>query len=279
MSQQFYTPVGSPGSFAHPSTIPAGGAPAQHGGMGAPQHANANGYFGADLLAGNEQLVGTASNVAGQFLNDKFKAVTPGASTFLRSLKYYFTVNNRFVLNKIKTILLPFTKRRWAREPSEDHGKYATPAQDENAPDLYIPLMAFVTFVLMTGFIKGTAGKFSPDVLQSVMSSCACTDLLLMGLMYAVFFFMQASVPTLDLLAYTGYKYLPLCVTALLTLGLGDAGYYLGNVYCAGALGFFSLKSFAQAVKGGVDQQQRSFLVLACAALQPLSMWYLGRGW
>lgn len=35
-------------------------------------------------------------------------------------------------------------------------GKYAPPRDDMNAPDLYIPLMSFITFVLVTGLLKGT---------------------------------------------------------------------------------------------------------------------------
>lgn len=34
--------------------------------------------------------------------------------------------------------------------------KYEPPRDCMNAPDLYIPLMAFITFVLVTGLLKGT---------------------------------------------------------------------------------------------------------------------------
>lgn len=36
------------------------------------------------------------------------------------------------------------------------HAKFEPPTGDMNAPDLYIPLMAFVTYVLVTGLLKGT---------------------------------------------------------------------------------------------------------------------------
>lgn len=45
----------------------------------------------------------------------------------------------------------------------------AAPVSDDNAPDLYIPSMAFITYVLMTGLWKGMLSAFHPDVL--VMSS------------------------------------------------------------------------------------------------------------
>lgn len=37
--------------------------------------------------------------------------------------------------------------------------QYATPSNDVNAPDLYIPLMSFVTYILVAGFVKGSLGE------------------------------------------------------------------------------------------------------------------------
>lgn len=45
---------------------------------------------------------------------------------------------------------------------------YQTPMLDENAPDLYIPLMAFITYILVTGYAKGTKNSFTPEVLVEV---------------------------------------------------------------------------------------------------------------
>mmetsp|Transcript_27577 Transcript_27577/g.108096 ORF Transcript_27577/g.108096 Transcript_27577/m.108096 type:complete len:86 (+) Transcript_27577:1083-1340(+) len=39
------------------------------------------------------------------------------------------------------------------------------PRDDVNAPDLYIPVMALVTYVLLVGFISGTKGVFTPEVI------------------------------------------------------------------------------------------------------------------
>lgn len=39
---------------------------------------------------------------------------------------------------------------------------YAPPSGDINAPDLYLPLMSFITFVLITGLLKGTKEKWVP---------------------------------------------------------------------------------------------------------------------
>ena len=41
------------------------------------------------------------------------------------------------------------------------------PCVDANAPDLYLPLMSFVTYMLVAGFVSGADGRFTPEVLAS----------------------------------------------------------------------------------------------------------------
>ena len=41
---------------------------------------------------------------------------------------------------------------------------FAPPAEDVNAPDLYIPTMMGVTFVVLVSFLTGNAGSFTPEV-------------------------------------------------------------------------------------------------------------------
>ena len=40
---------------------------------------------------------------------------------------------------------------------------YKPPREDINAPDLYIPVMAFVTYILLSAFLSGIQGHFSPE--------------------------------------------------------------------------------------------------------------------
>ncbi|CAG8453249.1 803_t:CDS:2 [Diversispora eburnea] len=76
------------------------------------------------------------------------------------ALKFYFKVNNSYVANKIRLILFPW-KHRWNRlvKRSEQSGQmegFKPPRDDINSPDLYIPAMALVTYVLLTGIVAGT---------------------------------------------------------------------------------------------------------------------------
>jgi hypothetical protein len=77
----------------------------------------------------------------------------------------------------LQRLLIPFGHRKWTRvlaAESGDAGRhgapesggalFAPPIHDENAPDLYIPLMAVITYVLLVGLLKGTRMRFTPEV-------------------------------------------------------------------------------------------------------------------
>ncbi len=50
--------------------------------------------------------------------------------------------------------------------------------------------------------------RFTPEVLGQVSSSCLVTQLLEIGVIHlAMYLTGTGSIPTLDLVAYTGYKY------------------------------------------------------------------------
>jgi len=76
------------------------------------------------------------------------------------ALKDYFDVSNSYVLQKLKLILFPFTLKteEWRRKQvgMEFSPDDLVPRNDTQAPDLYLPLMSFVTFILLTGFLIGT---------------------------------------------------------------------------------------------------------------------------
>ena len=74
-----------------------------------------------------------------------------------RQLKYYFDVNNSYVRNKLLLVLFPLQhkslKRRIHRQGDGD--VYLPPRDDVNAPDLYVPTMAFVSYVVVVAFLMG----------------------------------------------------------------------------------------------------------------------------
>jgi len=57
---------------------------------------------------------------------------------------------------------IAFLKGHWTRitEPVGGRLSYKPPVQDINAPDLYIPLMAFGTYIVVAGYALGVLGRF-----------------------------------------------------------------------------------------------------------------------
>merc|ERR1711871_1663899 len=146
-------------------------------------------------------------------------------------VKCYFDVTNEYVLNKPRIILFPFSLKEegWKRQSTgfEDE-EQPTPRNDLQAPDLYIPLMAFVTYILLVGCFKGFVKQnFNVEDLLVIQSwgifLWVFESLLQKGFLY---FFNIANPPFCELLAYTGYKYVIMCVLVLGNLGLGTYGFY-----------------------------------------------------
>lgn len=68
-------------------------------------------------------------------------------------LKYYFAVDNKYVINKLKLLFFPFAHKDWSLKFDQDNA--VQPRYDLNAPDLYIPTMGYITYIVLAGFILG----------------------------------------------------------------------------------------------------------------------------
>jgi len=162
-------------------------------------------------------------------------------------------------------VLFPFRVKTWQRKGGLEAGVdgavggdgRSTPLSDDNAPDLYLPLMAFVTFVLLTGLLKGIGMRFHPEVLSSVMQWCLVGAALEVAALWTALYMLSIAgfatvsvlevalvrvrrgchapppppppvpVPQLDLVSLTGYKYVGLVVNTLVGLAGGRGAYYL----------------------------------------------------
>ena len=58
----------------------------------------------------------------------------------------------------IGLLLFPFAQKDWAIKYNQDEP--VQPKYDVNAPDLYIPCMGYITYILMVGYILGLKNAF-----------------------------------------------------------------------------------------------------------------------
>ncbi|XP_064220795.1 protein YIF1A isoform X1 [Aotus nancymaae] len=212
----------------------------------------------------------------------------------VNKLKYFFAVDSAYVAKKLGLLVFPYTHQNWEVQYSRDVP--LPPRQDLNAPDLYIPTMAFITYVLLAGMALGIQKRmpgsetpllrhrFSPEVL----GLCASTALvwvvmevlaLLLGLYLAT---VRSDLSTFHLLAYSGYKYVGMILSVLTGLLFGSDGYYVALAWTSSALMYFivcSLRTAAlgpDSVGGPVPRQRlQLYLTLGAAAFQPLIIYWL----
>lgn len=282
---------------------PYGGGPPSSFGQG--HQPNMDFGLNAITAAANSQAFSMGVGMGQEYLNASVSRYTPWVTSVWHGLKYYFAVNHHYVKRKLFTLVFPYRKRHWRRQMKDSGAagssgaygqqggnadsasamyrpQYQVPMLDENAPDLYIPLMAFVTYVLVTGYAKGTKNSFTPEVLVEVTSSCLVMQLLEIAVIRLGLYLLQAPATLLDLLAVTGYKYVALNFNMVLGLNLGPRVYLAAMVYTGLAMAYFSLKTFAQAVRLAGPRDLASapvrveLMVLGFALMQFFSVWWLG---
>ena len=161
---------------------------------------------------------------------------------------------------------------------------YALPVSDENAPDLYLPIMSLITYCLLSAFLYGTAGQFNPEVIADVISKCVVTQFLEVLVIRGCLFMMQAHIPILDIFSYTGYKYLGLTVSMLCGivfkhLEWGTASFYVAFLWTASAASWFMMKTMTYNIplETASTGPERDIMVLAFSASQIATMWFVSQ--
>ncbi|XP_073250194.1 protein YIF1B-like isoform X4 [Porites lutea] len=158
------------------------------------------------------------------------------------------------------------------------------PRYEINAPDLYIPVMAFVTYILVAGLVMGTQNRFTPEQLGITASSALVWLFVeIMAILFSMYLCnVQAEIKWLDLLAFCGYKYFGMIVSCLGGLVFHSAGYYLILLWMSISIGFFMVRTLRliivpESAPDGIARasKRRIYLLLFIAVLQPLFMYFL----
>lgn len=162
--------------------------------------------------------------------------------------------------------------------------QYQLPVHDECAPDLYLPIMSLITYVLLSALLYGTAGQFNPEVIPGITTSCIIAQVLEVLCIRLGFYLLQVPVAVLDLFSYTGYKYVGLCLNMLVGLvvghfGMGSRGYYVAFLGTASSMSFFMLKTMSNNIPEYTSAQgpKRDVMVIGFAASQFLTMWFVSQ--
>ncbi|KAB7507500.1 Protein YIF1B, partial [Armadillidium nasatum] len=224
-------------------------------------------------------------NLVGQgkeFVDNKIEKIVS-----VSKLKYYFAVDTKYVLKKLKLLFFPFTHSDWSIRYNSEDEEPVQPRYDINAPDLYIPVMAFVTYILVAGLCLGLQDVFSPDVL-GIQASWAVVWLLLeLGIIVVSMHItsIQTKMHTLHILALSLYKYVGMIASLCGGIAFESMGYYCILGYSSFASVIFMFRTLRCQLQGNTESvhgytagtKRRFYLLLLVSGLQPVMMWWLTR--
>lgn len=207
-------------------------------------------------------------------------------------IKYYFQVSNSYVLKKILLILMPYTHKDWNRIVTKETGpnQFLPPSLDVNAPDLYIPLMSFVTYILLWAAFQGLNGEFHPQLFGYLASQTLAFSILDVAIFKTGLYLLSCPQSKMyDIVSVSGYKYVSivvlLCVKHLVGVYLGSF-YYLIVLALIASLSIFLMRSLrflilpqGNAMNNTINSKQRKiriqFLFIYSVIIQGLIILYM----
>ncbi|KAJ1473916.1 hypothetical protein T484DRAFT_1971901 [Baffinella frigidus] len=260
------------------------------GGQMGGQMGGGGGQYGAPPpIDINNPMIQMAATSGAQFFDNGAAALQSNVQQYVSMglLRHYFSVDNSYVLGKLKVLLMPFTHKTWVRvkDVSSNGQGHAAPRNDVNAPDLYIPLMAFVTYIVVFGLHQGWTKNFKPEDLGNSASSGLAIILLEVLLLKLGFYLLDGpKVSFIDFVCYSGYKYVGIVLTSLCYVFIGRTAHYLMLALTGVAMSFFMFKTLATSLilshrtsssptEGSKTQE---YFVVAIAAMQLPVSWVMG---
>lgn len=194
--------------------------------------------------------------------------------------KYYFAVDTRYVMRKLGILFFPFTHKDWSCHFNK--AEPVAPRYEINAPDLYIPVMGFVTYTLLVGIMLGTQNRFSPEQLSFTSSSLLAWLLVEVGLVWLSLYVLgvTSDLQWLDIVALLGYKYVSMIVCIGVALLAGPQLYYIALIYLSVTSTYFMIQSLRLSLQHNSENFQgasrrRTYLLIFTALLQPLLIVWL----
>ncbi|VEU20319.1 DEKNAAC101152 [Brettanomyces naardenensis] len=233
----------------------------------------------------------TAFNASQQYMQQNLKQFVSD-----ENIKYYFKVSNSYVLRKLLLILFPYRNKSWTRQfraTTDAQGNaveiYATPIDDVNAPDLYIPSMALVSYILFWAVFSGFKGDFHPQLLGYALTRTLAfyiLDVLLLKLSFYALAINSKNAKIWDLVSYSGYKFI---TTLLLMIVKNTFSSYVIVIFffllLLFSLGFFLMRSLRYAVlpsgmeSGSISSASKrlrtQFLFVYAFILQAAIVWIM----
>ena len=177
----------------------------------------------------------------------------------LEGLKPYFNVTNKYVLLKLIYIILPFLYKVDSNLSTQQNLKI-------ESPDLYIPLMSFITYVLLIGFNSAYQQQkiFEPEILGKIASKNSFILFIQVALLkLTMFIFSNIQIPFLDVLCFIGYKMVLIVLVVIIWIlfPIVSVVYFLITL-----ISILSMIFFTKSLKMRISQESSSQKILVYLA-------------
>lgn len=262
--------------------------PQQQMNQGPPGQSSGPGFMvpgGTDFVAGMAQNYAADYTKKGQEMVDKYIDA--------KSLKLYFQVDTNYVLKKLQLLFVPYVHKEWSVQNMGTNAQPRSPREDLNVPDLYIPFMALLTYVLLAGIKLGQEQHFSPDQLGANLSTglgwIIFEVLIVSFVMYLIS--LRTDMKTYDVVSYLGYKFVPVCALMITCVFFSSSFYWPIFLFTSSSLAYFIAKTMSLKIRakssnitddhyGSADHHAQAhsktqYVTWAIAAVQPMLIWIL----
>mmetsp|Transcript_137587 Transcript_137587/g.343349 ORF Transcript_137587/g.343349 Transcript_137587/m.343349 type:complete len:407 (-) Transcript_137587:99-1319(-) len=269
----------------------------------------AMGQGGAALLAGGMGAMGVnpmmADVIGEKLIHSGVEQIQSSAllrwfPSIMMGMRELFCVGHSFVLRKLLLLMCPFIKGKegaasspWGDGASPGGGGNTSPTGGQLGPDglkvdtedadLYIPSMAYITYVLLYGVQRGIHKEFKPEILSSTFSFALVLFILEVGVFYMAFYFASSPIPVLQLVANCSYKYVQVVLMVLVRIiTASNYIFYLCFAYLA-ACAAWAVRRFMTRLEPSQLRQQygtpqssmTKHVILAMAVTQIPVCWLL----
>lgn len=244
---------------------------------------------------GNNMAMNLASNFADQYKDQYKEAADKYIDKYIdaKSLKLYFQVDTNYVLKKLQLLLVPYIHKEWSVQNLGSNNQPRTPKEDLNVPDLYIPFMGLLTYVLLVGIKVGQDQHFTPDQLGASLSTglgwIIFEVMIVSFVMYLIS--LRTDMKTYDVVSYLGYKFVPVCALMITCVFFSSSFYWPIFLFTSSSLAFFIAKTMSLKIRakgnnvtdenyGSADHHAQAhsktqYVTWAIAAVQPMLVWIL----
>lgn len=177
-----------------------------------------------------------------------------------KRLRKYFSVDDTFVMKKILLLLFPYNNSDWSENIDSD--------TNLGKPELYIPTMSYISYIVLRSIYMGIKHKFTPENIGLILTRTALLEFVFILLTKLSGYFMDVPFNFFSLLSYFGYKYFILLLLRIFPIPFLNPilGIYLYVTYFV----FLSRSLKGAVLRGGSDRSKKVYFLFTCVAIQTI---------